>query len=278
MLKIITINAITNYIEDNIERYPITTEKIVKFTGFSRRYLQLHFKKHVGISIGKYIQLRRISRAAVLLKLTNLSLINIADKLFYDSQQTFTREFRKNTGHTPLRYRKHKTWTFCNLMGQRYAGMHFPVPEIRYFDQISTHGIYKVYKERIPYTGIHSESRWDTINNMFSKKNVPICISNKVQPAKKMSNELEIHTVYWTPDKKSGQQIFLPEGLYAYFRFKGNVNSYIRYINNAYMNILPFYGLQKRDDYDIEIISNDNECFLFEYYLPVTIFPSPQKQ
>ncbi|BHI71105.1 hypothetical protein JNE17039_46550 (plasmid) [Escherichia coli] len=84
-----------------------------------------------------------------------------------------------------------------------------------------------------------------------------------------MSNELEIHTVYWTPDKKSDQQIFLPEGLYAYFRFKGNVNSYIRHINNAYMNILPFYGLQKRDDYDIEIISNDNECFLFEYYLPV---------
>ena len=35
------------------------------------------------------------------------------------------------------------------------------------------------------------------------------------------------------------------------------------------MNILPFYGLQKIDDYDIEIISKDNECFLFEYYLPV---------
>ncbi len=77
MLKIITINAITQYIEDNLEKHKINTEEIVKFTDFSRRYLQLHFKEHVGIPIEKYIKLRRISRAAVLLKLTNQSLITI---------------------------------------------------------------------------------------------------------------------------------------------------------------------------------------------------------
>ena len=69
MLKLLTINAITKYIEENLEVHPIKIDEIVTFTGFSRRYLQQHFKKIVGISIGKYIQLRRISRAAVLLKL-----------------------------------------------------------------------------------------------------------------------------------------------------------------------------------------------------------------
>lgn len=268
MLKIITINAITQYIEDNLEKHKINTEEIVKFTGFSRRYLQLHFKEHVGIPIGKYIKLRRISRAAVLLKLTNQSLIDIADKLFYDSQQTFTREFRKNTGLTPLQYRKYNTWTFLNLVGHRYAGMHFPIPEIRYFDKISVYGTYKKYKEKIPYTGINSKSRWNTISNILYKKTTQY-ISNKVKPTDKMNSELEIHTVYWTSDRNSEQQFILPEGYYAYFKFNGEINCYIRYVNNIYMNVLPLYGLQKRDDYDIEIISKDNECFLFEYYLPV---------
>ncbi len=220
--------------------------------------------------MGRYIQLRRISRAAVLLKLTNLSLIDIADKLFYDSQQTFTREFRKNTGYTPCQYRKHKAWSFDNLMGYRCAGMHFPIPEIRYIDNISISGMHKKYKEIIPHTGTCSKLRWSTINEFLVQKNTPVFISNKVQPAKKVNNELEIYTVYWELDECSNQKLFLPEGLYAYFRFKGEVNGYIRHINNAYMNILPFYGLQKRDDYDVEIISKDNdECFLFEYYLPV---------
>ncbi|MFP1484678.1 helix-turn-helix domain-containing protein [Escherichia coli] len=66
--------------------------------------------------IRRYIQLRRVSRAAaVLLRLTSLSLASIAGKLCYDSQQTFTREFKKNTGFTPLQYRNSNLWTFKNL-------------------------------------------------------------------------------------------------------------------------------------------------------------------
>ena len=36
------------------------------------------------------------------------------------------------------------------------------------------------------------------------------------------------------------------------------------------MNILPFYGLQKKDSYDLEIITKiDNEVCSYEYYLPI---------
>ncbi|HDV2028362.1 TPA: helix-turn-helix domain-containing protein, partial [Escherichia coli] len=110
-IKQLTIKAILEYIEDNIEVKSIDIESIVCFSGYSRRYLQSLFKSHMGVPIGRYIQLRRVSRAAVLLRLTSLSLASIAGKLCYDSQQTFTREFKKNSGFTPLQYRNSNLWT-----------------------------------------------------------------------------------------------------------------------------------------------------------------------
>ena len=97
MLKTLTINAITQYIDDNLEKESIKIDELVNYSGYSKRYLQFLFKSKIGISVGEYIQLRRITRAATLLRFTNLSISNISAKLLYDSQQTFTREF-KNSG------------------------------------------------------------------------------------------------------------------------------------------------------------------------------------
>ncbi|HDH7263456.1 TPA: helix-turn-helix transcriptional regulator, partial [Escherichia coli] len=106
MLQRMTINAILKYIEDNIESVRVDINKLVRYSGYSRRYLQLLFKKHMGKTLGEYIQLRRVTRAAVLLRLTKLSINSVSERLLYDSQQTFTREFKKHTGYTPLQYRK----------------------------------------------------------------------------------------------------------------------------------------------------------------------------
>ncbi len=87
ILKKMTINAILDYIEDNIEISPIDINSLVEYSGYSRRYLQLLFFDYIGMPVGKYIQRRRVSRAAVLLRLTNLPLVTISEKLCYDSQQ-----------------------------------------------------------------------------------------------------------------------------------------------------------------------------------------------
>ncbi|EFO1309999.1 AraC family transcriptional regulator, partial [Escherichia coli] len=43
-----------------------------------------------------------------------------------------------------------------------------------------------------------------------------------------------------------------------------------QFINNIYMNALPFYGLQKRNTYDLEVIyKNNDDSYRFEYYLPI---------
>lgn len=140
MLKTLTVNAITQYIEDNLETMLINISDLVNYSGYSRRYLQFLFKDNIGIPVGKYIQLRRVTRAAILLRLTPLNISHIAEKLHYDSQQTFTREFKKNSGYTPLQYRKHKVWSFNNMLGHRKANMNIPAPVIRYLKQRYFHG------------------------------------------------------------------------------------------------------------------------------------------
>ncbi|WP_071829092.1 helix-turn-helix domain-containing protein [Citrobacter sp. S-77] len=269
MIKEMTINSITKYIEDNIEAKNIHIDSLVSYSGYSRRYLQKIFKDKLGFSIGKYIQLRRISRAAILLRLSNLSISSISTRLCYDSQQTFTREFKKNTGHTPLQYRKNKIWTFRNMTGYRDTNNLFPLPEIYHIDNKFINGFLFRHKEQIPFTGKPSEERLRRINEKLEKRNT-IYISNRICLEKTTNNEVLIDTIIWTDPEHSNTQIELNSGSYACFSFTGSHESYLHFIYHVYMSLLPFFNLPKRDDFDIEIISkDDSSCFIFKYFIPI---------
>ncbi|WP_187642809.1 helix-turn-helix domain-containing protein [Escherichia coli] len=270
MLKEMTINAILDYIEDNIEVCPIDINSLVEYSGYSRRYLQLLFYDYVGMPVGKYIQRRRVSRAAVLLRLTNLPLVTISEKLCYDSQQTFTREFKKHTGSTPLQYRKDKIWTFKNQTGHRHLDTLFPVPELRCLENKDFFGTPVYFKEKIPYTAENSQQKWNMVNSLFSRSDEPLFISNTITKENKFNDNFIIKSIFWTQVEHSSTNGAIDGGLFAYFTFHGSIKDYVFHMNNIYMNVLPYYGLQKRSTYDLEIITrNTDGSFCFEYYLPV---------
>ncbi|EGO9689671.1 helix-turn-helix transcriptional regulator, partial [Escherichia coli] len=165
-----TINAILNYIDERIEKHPININDLVQFSGYSRRYIQLIFCKEIGIPIGRYIQRRRITRAALLLRLTSLTITLISEKLCYDSQQTFTREFRKHTGYTPLQYRKSKVWTFKNQTGHREVQALLPVPLVTFLPQVFFSGKSINYLGKIPHTYENAKKKWDLVNSILLKE------------------------------------------------------------------------------------------------------------
>lgn len=271
MLKNLTVNAITQYIDDNLEKKSITIDKLVNYSGYSKRYIQLLFHSKIGISVGKYIQLRRITRAAILLRFTNLSISNISARLLYDSQQTFTREFKKNSGYTPLQYRKSKVWAFKNMTGHREANNYLPTPEIRYLEQKKIVGKKIFHKVKIPTNNPLSEFKWISVDNILSDANSPVYISHKFELDKIDNNYMCFDIVIWgkgEDDKYNNEE--LAEGFYAYFKFNGSRDEYRKFTYNIYINTVPFYGLQKRNSYDLEIITktHNNECF-FEYFLPI---------
>ena len=69
-------------------------------------YLSALFSSIEGITIEKYVILQRVERAKELLEYNELSLSEIADKLFYSSVQHLSQQFKKVTGLTPSQYKQ----------------------------------------------------------------------------------------------------------------------------------------------------------------------------
>ena len=266
MLKEMMVNSIIQYIEDNLESHIINIEELVIYSGFSRRYLQLTFKEYIQIPIGKYIRQRRASRAAALLRLTNIPIIDIAERFFYDSQQSFTREFKKIMGYTPKQYRSNSFWSFNNLLGRRKINTFIPIPRLCFLRERYISGKCYDHKELILYTGVNSQSRW---GGDYLKKNDFLKVSNKI-PFCEKSNNILARTVVWTHSINCECEIKIDKGLYAHFTFSGTLDEYMDHMYNVYYNSLPVYNLNKRDTYDIEIIrKNKDGTFLGHYFLPI---------
>lgn len=69
------------------------------------------FKDVTGHAIGAYIRARRLSKSAVALRLTARPILDIALQYRFDSQQTFTRAFKKQFSLTPALYRRSPDWS-----------------------------------------------------------------------------------------------------------------------------------------------------------------------
>ncbi|QUI24331.1 response regulator [Vallitalea pronyensis] len=73
--------------------------------GVTSAYLSMLFKKETGETIKEYLIGLKINRAKVLLKETNLHIVEIADHIGYDNEHYFSRLFKQKTGVTPSQYR-----------------------------------------------------------------------------------------------------------------------------------------------------------------------------
>ncbi|MBM6630262.1 helix-turn-helix transcriptional regulator [Mammaliicoccus vitulinus] len=93
------------WIENNLQE-KISAKDISKVSGFSRYHFHRIFLSFTGMTFTNYIRMRRITKSANLLNNTNLKIIDIAFYYHFESQESFTRTFRKYYGLPPGRYRK----------------------------------------------------------------------------------------------------------------------------------------------------------------------------
>ena len=94
-----------NYIENNLNE-EIRMEEIADSAGFSKYHFQRVFKRETGLNLYEYIQKRRLAEASSLLRNTNIRILDIAVYLCFESQEVFTRAFKKVYGLPPGQYRK----------------------------------------------------------------------------------------------------------------------------------------------------------------------------
>lgn len=100
-MKKAIIISVLEQIEKNLEER-IDIEKLVVITGYSRRSLQDFFKEKCGVSIGKYIRQRKLSRSATLLKLTSQSVTDIAFRMGLIQCSPIVESSKKHLASIPI--------------------------------------------------------------------------------------------------------------------------------------------------------------------------------
>ena len=85
---------------------PLTVEQLASQQGLCEGYYSKVFTKYIGVSPQNYIIRVRMQNACMLLQHTDLTIARIAPSVGYDDPLYFSRIFRKNTGTSPVDYRK----------------------------------------------------------------------------------------------------------------------------------------------------------------------------
>jgi len=93
------------YIEKNLHE-ELSLESTAQHVGFSKFHYHRIFQKEVGVTVSEYIRYRRIANAANLLLYSDEKIIDIALYYRFESQESFTRSFKKYYQLPPGQYRK----------------------------------------------------------------------------------------------------------------------------------------------------------------------------
>ena len=98
------VHAVISHVEAHLDR-EVTPSELETGMCVSYSYLREVFKRDTGYSLARYILRRRIANAAFDLVHTNRSILDVSMSLGFDNPDTFTRSFRRVTGHNPSSFR-----------------------------------------------------------------------------------------------------------------------------------------------------------------------------
>ncbi len=101
----IRLNLIVDDIHDNIGT-PLFIKDVATSHGYSVRTLIRLFDRELGMSFGQYKKIARIIRATELLSEPGRRVSEVISKVGYESQSSFTRNFRTFLGVTPGEYHR----------------------------------------------------------------------------------------------------------------------------------------------------------------------------
>lgn len=97
------LDKLTRLIDERMTRH-IDIDLLAREMGMSRRKLFDFVKNNTGKSIIEYIRSYRLSTAAKLLFETNMTVLEVMDKVGIESQSYFVKSFKKEFGDTPAEF------------------------------------------------------------------------------------------------------------------------------------------------------------------------------
>lgn len=113
----------------------INVDEVANISGYTKRYTQKIFKEQMGMNISSYIKKRRLTLAAIIIKLTKKSFYHIAMDFHFSTQQSFSRAFSREFNLTPSSFRKSELFDYSKLLPNRAIKLtHYKIRKTRISD------------------------------------------------------------------------------------------------------------------------------------------------
>lgn len=250
------------WLESHLDQ-PLSLDNVAAKAGYSKWHLQRMFKEVTSHAIGAYIRARRLSKAAVALRLTSRPILDIALQYRFDSQQTFTRAFKKQFNQTPAYYRRASEWHAFGLRPPiRLDNM--PLPEAHYVTLPETVLVgqtqsYTCTLEQISRYRDEMRTRfWQQF--LLETDTVPPVLYglHQVRASQEKDDEQEILYTTAVPSDQlaktmqSAQTVLLEGGDYVQFNYEGPRSQLQDFILLLYGTCMPTLQLTRREGQDIE--------------------------
>ncbi|MFD1804198.1 MDR efflux pump AcrAB transcriptional activator RobA [Mixta tenebrionis] len=250
------------WLESHLDQ-PLSLDNVAAKAGYSKWHLQRMFKEVTGHAIGAYIRARRLSKAAVALRLTSRPILDIALQYRFDSQQTFTRAFKKQFSQTPAWYRRASEWNAYGLRPPIRLD-NAPLPEAHYVTLPETLLVgqtqsYTCTLEQISrYRDEMRTHFWQQF--LLENDTVPPVLYglHQVRASQEKDDEQEILYTTAVPSDQlaktmqSAQSVLLEGGDYVQFNYQGPRSQLQDFILMVYGTCMPTLQLTRRYGQDIE--------------------------
>ncbi|MBW7981527.1 MDR efflux pump AcrAB transcriptional activator RobA [Enterobacillus tribolii] len=257
------IRDLLSWLESHLDQ-PLALDNVAAKAGYSKWHLQRMFKDVTGQAIGAYIRARRLSKAAVALRLTSRPILDIALQYRFDSQQTFTRAFKKQFIQTPALYRRAEDWHAHGICPPIRLGLNnIAQPEFITLPNLTLVGVTQCYSctlEQLSQarTELRTQFWHDFLNEV---KDIPPVLYGLHHSRASLEKDDEQEVLYTTavePHYLPGnidaetQVIVLQGGEYAQFCYNGPAEGFQEFVISLYGTSLPTLNLVRRKGYDIE--------------------------
>lgn len=279
MLKAMTINDVLHYIEEH-SATGIDIDDLTRLSGYSRRHIQGMIKQRINMPVGLYIRKRRITKAASLLRLTTMDIIDISVRLGFDSQQSFTREFKKLTGYTPRDYRKKTSWDLSPLqLYEQCSDLNISTPKLCTLPEYYVTGFQYNYDSAVPPTDDSHRPRLNMIFDELTRLKQNVWALTDFSPHPNSTTRLKVKTIIGSKNGHATSTYNCyssPPGKYACFSFRCDKETYPKYAMYIYLKLLSELGLKRRPGYDIEVFHYHpqdviNKTISCEHFIPLDL-------